>query len=494
MTDKENTDLTLKANPQKPHGVYPETQTYTPHSETESVHTHPMDFITAVSTSLSHIWTNDLPRELEKDGENEAFSHTAAVTFDPTASHTLGNPDDNTAAYLNLNTLGTDSKEIDTNDESNETIENDEDGDSVERLHTEDEHKNEEVNMSQANHVPVLSTPPGAATNQILFRSVTLSLPEKQNTVASPTPTQLSLEDNRDESREKTSREDEEITEALQATTLTKVTKFQAELFEMHTPATTHTHTTTQQLSGDKDATNTESKDKDEHSSEDNQQMGAEIQNSNAGHTAALNTISLKPITSHLLPKNHTQHIEVKAPITPSQATLTLSPKTTHFPVTHQTSQRHTTFTKSSYTSYTSHTLLPKPTFTPKSSVTLRQNPGSAWRVPITHNHQTEPRPLHTPKPSSAPYLSATTTQGYSEEEEEEREEKYKDIKKELLDSSQEAESKSKSKTIMLKNTSMDMSHVTHYTLSPVATPVYVQYHKCRIAVKCNYHDSCHYV
>ncbi|KAB5535608.1 hypothetical protein PHYPO_G00119780 [Pangasianodon hypophthalmus] len=464
-SDKENADLTPVTKPQKPHGVYPETQTYTPHSETTNAHTHPLDSATAVPPALSHAWTNDLPRELEKDrGKDEELQNgtmllqTTAVTFDPTAPHTSGNPDDKTTAYSELNTSETESNEMETKDESRESREKVEDGESAERSHAEEkEHKNEEESkMSHGNHIPMVSTPSGAATSQILFHPVTLSLPAKQNTEAMATPTQLSPEDNSDESGEKISSEDEQITEMLQVTTPTKITEDQAKLFEIHTPASTHTHTTIQRLSEDKEATDTESQDEEQHSDEDNLQMSAEIQDSIAGHMTTLNAITVSPMTSYLIPKNPTQHIEVKAN-SPSQATSTISPKTTNMPGTHQTSHRltthtsltrpftpgtfqaQTTFTKSPHTPYTSHSLLMKPTVTHKTSVTLHQ------RVPVTHNHKTEPRPLHTPrvphtpKPNTSPPSSATTTQGYSEEEEEE---KHEEMKRELMDSSQEAESR----------------------------------------------------
>lgn len=256
--------------------------------------------------------------------------------------------------------------------------------------------------MSQGNHIPLVSIPSGALTNQILFHSETLSLPFKQNIEATPTPTQLSPEDNRDESREKISSEDEQITETLQVTTPTKITEDQAKSFDIHTPGNTHTCTTTQCVSEDEEARDTESHDEEHHS--------AEIQDSIVGHTTALNAITITPMTSHLLPKNPMQHIEVRAD-TPSQATSTLFPKTTNMPLTHQTSHRltthtsltrpftrstlktQTTFTKSPHTPYISHTLLMKPTITHKSSVMSHQSPGSIWRVPVTYNHKNEPRP-----------------------------------------------------------------------------------------------------
>lgn len=457
--------------PQKPHGLYPETQTYTAPSETESAHKHPLHSVTAVPPALSHTWTNDLPRELEKDGGiDEEHHQSTAVIFDsdPTAPLMWGNPDDNTTAYSDPNTSGTDSKEMESKDVSMQ-IEMDEDGESVERSLTEDdEHKNEEeVTMSRGNHILLVSTPHGTANSQILFHSVTLSLPAKQNTEAPPTPTQLSSEDNRDESREKISSENEQITEPLQVITPTKVTEDQAKLFEKHTPTTRHTHTTTRRLSEDKEAADTESQDEEEHSDEDNLQTSAEIEDSFAGQTTTLNAITLTSMTSHLLP---TQHIEAKAPITPSQVTSTLSLKTTNIPITQQTLNRLTThtsltnpFTPSAIQTQTTHrtksphtsqTLLMKPTITHKTSVMLQQNPGGILSIPVIHNHKTELRPLHTPKPNTAQFSSATTTQGYSEEEEEE-EEKYEEIKKELLDSSQEAKSKSKSETKMLRHTGM---------------------------------------
>lgn len=430
MTEKENTGLTPRTTPQKPHGVYPETQTYTPHSETESTHTHPLDSITIVPTTLSHTWTTNLPRELEKDGcehevlqKDKVLLQTTAVTFEPTAVHTSDNPYDNTTTYLDLNTSGTES-------------------------------------------------------DQILFHPETMSLPAKLKTEATPTPTQLSPEDNRDESKEKISSEDEQIRKRLQVTTPSKITEDQAKLFEINTLA--NTHTTTKHLSQDEEVTDTESQDEEEHSDEDNLQTSAEIPDRIAGHTTALNDITITPMTSHLLLKNLLQHIEVKAD-TQSQATSTLFPKTTNMPITHQTSPRltthtsltrpftpstlqtQTTFTKSTHTPYTSHTLLTKPTSTHKSSVTLHQSPSSIWKVPVTHNHKTEPRPLHmprfphTPKPNTTSSSSTTPTKGYSEEEEEEVEEdeKYKEMKRELLDSSQEAESKSKTKTKIHRYTGM---------------------------------------
>ncbi|XP_053529789.1 otoconin-90 [Ictalurus punctatus] len=307
--------------------------------------------------------------------------------------------------------------------------------------------------------------PTGTESDQILFHPETMSLPAKLKTEATPTPTQLSPEDNRDESKEKISSEDEQIRKRLQVTTPSKITEDQAKLFEINTLA--NTHTTTKHLSQDEEVTDTESQDEEEHSDEDNLQTSAEIPDRIAGHTTALNDITITPMTSHLLLKNLLQHIEVKAD-TQSQATSTLFPKTTNMPITHQTSPRltthtsltrpftpstlqtQTTFTKSTHTPYTSHTLLTKPTSTHKSSVTLHQSPSSIWKVPVTHNHKTEPRPLHmprfphTPKPNTTSSSSTTPTKGYSEEEEEEVEEdeKYKEMKRELLDSSQEAESK----------------------------------------------------
>lgn len=132
--------------PQKLH-VYPETRTCTPPLEMESAHTHPLDSITAVPPAASHTWPNDLPRELEKDGEHEELQknkmllQTTAATFDPTAPHMSSNPYDNTAAYLDLNTSGMESQEMERKDESKEMGKNDEDGECVERWHSEE--KNE---------------------------------------------------------------------------------------------------------------------------------------------------------------------------------------------------------------------------------------------------------------------------------------------------------------------------------------------------------------
>ncbi|KAG7319656.1 hypothetical protein KOW79_016799 [Hemibagrus wyckioides] len=461
--DNENLDLTPVTQPY--HGVYPETQTYTPDSETESVHTHPLDSITAVPPALSHTWTNDLTRELEKDeGEDEALLkdkmllQTTAVTFDFTVPHTSGYPDNNTAK-LDPNTSGMENKEMESKDESKEMREMDEGGESVERSQEEQE----EAKMSQGIHISLVSTPSETATNQILFHTVTLTLPVKQNKEATPTPTQLSPEDNRDESREEINSKDEQIAERLQATTPTKITEDQGKLLEIHTPANTHTLTTTQHLSENEEVTDSESQDED-HSDEDNLHMSAEIQDSTAGHTTKLNAITLTPITSNLLPTNPKQHTEVRAD-TPSQTTSTLSPKTlTSMPVTHHTSHSHTTHTSLSRTftplqtfttsPHTSHTLHTKPTITQKTSVTLQQNPGGIWRVPVTHSHKIEPHLLHTPpprfphtlKPNNTP---STTTHSYSKEEEgeeedkeeveEEGEERYEEMKRELVDSSQEA-------------------------------------------------------
>lgn len=117
----------------------------------------------------------------------------------------------------------------------------------------------------------------------------------------------MSLEDNRDESR------DEQITEILQVTAPTKITEDQAKSFEIHT----HT-TTTQHLSEDEEVTDTESQDEEYHS--------AEIQDSTAGLTTALNAITITPMTSHLKILCNT---EVKVD-TPSQVTSTLFQKTIH--------------------------------------------------------------------------------------------------------------------------------------------------------------------
>ncbi|KAK3534187.1 hypothetical protein QTP86_003326 [Hemibagrus guttatus] len=264
-SDKENLDLMPVTQPY--HGVYPET--YTPDSETESAHTHPLDSITAVSPALSHTWTNDLPRELEKDeGEDEALLkdkillQTAAVTSDFTVPHTSGYPDNN-PAKLDPNTSGMENKEMESKDESEEMREMDEGGESAERTHAE-EKEQEENKMSQGIHISPVSAPSETATNQILFHTVTLTLPAEQNKEATPTPTQLSPEDNRDESREEINSNDEQIAERLQATTPTKITKDQAKLLEINTPANTHTLTTTQRLSEDEDVTDTESQDEDQ--------------------------------------------------------------------------------------------------------------------------------------------------------------------------------------------------------------------------------------
>lgn len=462
LTDKENLDLTTVTQPY--HGVYPETQTYTPDTETESVHTHPLDSSTAVPPALSHTWTTDLPRELEKDeGEDEALLkdkmllQTTAVTFDFTVPHTSGYPDNNTAK-LDPNTSGMENKELESKDESKEMKEMDEGGESAERSQEEQE----EAKMSQGIHISSVSTP----TNQILFHTVTLTLPVKQIKEATPTPTQLSPEDNRDDSREEINSKDEQIAERLQATTPTKITEDQGKLLEIHTPANTHTLTTTQRLSEDEEVTDSESQDED-HSDEDNLHISAEIQDSTAGHITKLNAITLTSTTSHLLPTNPKQHTEVRAD-TPSQTTSTLSPKMlTSTPITNQTSHSHTThsslsrpfkplqtFTTSPHTSHTLHT---KPTITQKTSVTLQQNPDGIWRVPVVSSHEIEPHPLHTPPPkfphTPKPNTLSTTTHGFSKEEEgeeddeeeveEEGEERYEEMKK---DSSQEAKSKTKRK------------------------------------------------
>lgn len=464
MTDTEYTALTRVTKPQRPDGVYPETQTHTPHSETEGAHTHPLDSITAVPPTLSHTWTNYLPRDVEKDESmDREHLQTAAVTFDPTPPHTRSNPDDNTTGYSDQNTLWTESKETVSKDESKEMREGDEDRENLDRSLTED--KDEEVKMSQGNHIPLVSTPSGAATNQILFHSVTLSLPVDQNTEAPPTPTQLPPEENRDESREDMSSEDEQITEMLQVTTPSKV--IEDRLLEKHKLTTKHTHTITQDLSED-----TESHDEEERSNEDNMQMNVEIQDSIAAQITTTN--ALTPMPSHLLP---TQHTEVKALITPSQVTSTSSLQTTNTPVTQRTSHRptthtlltrlftprtiqtHTTFTVSSDTS---HAPLTKPSVTHKTSVTLPQSPGIIWRIPVTNTHSTAPHLRHTPKPNTSQASADPTTQGYSEEEEENTE-----IKKELMDSSQEAESKSKSQTKIHRRCKHVMPHVAlHLSLT----------------------------
>ncbi|KAF5889446.1 otoconin-90 [Clarias magur] len=393
----------------------PETPTYTPQSETENAHTHPLDSITAVSPAQSHPWTNDLPRDLEKDeGEeeeevlqdrNNVLLQTTAMTFYPSAPHTSGNPDDNTTAYLYLKTSGMESKQFESKDESEETRGKDGDRDTVERP-SHAEKNEEEAKMSQGNQIPLVSTSSGAANNQILFPPITL--PAIQNTEDTHTPTQLSSEDNRDESGEKTSSKEEQIAETLQVTTPTTLTEDQRKLIEIHTPTNTYTRTTTLHLSEDEENA-------DEYSDEDDLQTSAEIHDNVAEHTT-----TLTPMTSQ-------QHMA-----TPSQATSTISLKTTNVPVTLQPSHRLTTHTLSSRPStlqpkspHTTHTLLSKPTITQKSSVTLHQSPDGVWRVPVTHKHKTELRPLQT-LPPRFPYTSSssgTTTQSSSEEEEEKEEE-----------------------------------------------------------------------
>lgn len=422
MTDAENASLTPVTKAQKPDGVYPEAQTHTPHSdsETDGAHTHPPDSITAVQLTLSR-------------SKDEEHLQSTAVTSEPTPPHTWSSPDDNTTSHYDLNTSWTESKETVSKDESKEKRESDEDDESVDRLLTEDkELKGEEVQMSQSNHIPLVSTSSGAATNQT--PSPTLTLSANHSTEALATPTQLPPEDNKDENRENMSSEDEEITEMLQVTTSTKVTK-------NHTPTTTHTHTTTQHLSDD-----TENQDEEERSIEDNLQMSVEIQDSIAAQISTANVLTLTRRPYHLVP---THHKEVRPSITPSQVTSASSPKTAHTqrPTTHtspftpRTVQTYTTFTPSPHTS---HTPLTKPSVTHKTAVTLPQSPGILWRKPVTHKHMSESHLRHTPKPNTSQASADKTTHKYSEEEEEE---KSTEIKKELLDSSQEAESKSKSKT-----------------------------------------------
>ncbi|XP_027032607.2 otoconin-90 [Tachysurus fulvidraco] len=481
-SEKDNLDLTSMTQPY--HGVYRETQTYKPDSETESAHTHPMDSITAVQPEVSHTWTSYLSKELKKDGgeveallKDKMFLQTMAVTFDITMPQLLGYNDDNTTAKLDPNSSGAKNKEMESNENSIEMREMDEGGESVksvERLHTE-EKEQEDAKMSQGIDIFLVSTPSESETNQILFHTVTVTLPAEQNTEVTPTPTQLSPEDYRHERREEISSKDEQIAERFQTTTLTKINEDQAKLLETHTPANTHTLIPKHRLSEDEEVMDTESQD-EEHSGKDNLHTSAEIQDSTAGHTTTLNSITLTPTTSQRLPTNPMQHTEVRADA-PSQVTSTLSPKTlTNMLVTHHTSHRlsrhtthsrpftplqtKTTFTKSLHTPNTTHTGFTQPTITQKTLVTVHQSPGGIWRAPITHNQKTEPHPLHTPsprfphtpKPNNTPSSSATTTH-YSEEEEEkeeekeeeeeeEREKKYEEMKRELVDSSQEAEAK----------------------------------------------------
>ncbi|TTQ71772.1 HERV-H LTR-associating protein 1 [Bagarius yarrelli] len=326
--------------------------------------------------------------------KNQSYSE-GNTSKPPSAPHTLGYPDYNTTANLDQNTSGMKSKELESQ-KSKEMREKNEDWESEEKLHAEKENQEnkKEAKTSQGNQVPLVSS-----TNQTLFHSETLIIPAKQKTEATPIPTQPSSEENRDKSREKTSREKEQIAERLQVTTPSKINEDQVKFLEILTADQTETLITTQR----EEVTESENQEVKDYSEEDNLQMSAEMQDSTAGHTTAPKVVTVGPTSSHLQPK---------------PSTSTLSPKT-HRPTTHISISRSlNTQTKYRHTPQTSH----------------------------THNHKTEPHPLHTPphrlphtsKPKSTPSAPDTNTQGYSKEEKEEEGEND-EMKRE--DSSQEAES-----------------------------------------------------